>query len=368
MNKLAIVILVLIIGFLLFGCTQSGGKDNNLPITPNTGDAGGLVSGDQNTGILSGSGTGNGSGSAGGIESPISSCNTIIHEQLTTTTHDYNFETNTCGLQSNVFSQETWIKQIGGKTWFRSQSENMTAIQLTDRVAKTQTMYSKIAGSTQFTKQTFSIGAEELNYLNEFDTAFNLIRGSDCSCKFSDSLYTGEKGIINGLECYYLKRPITVVMDNQTGEPTTSISDCINLNYCEALSEKYYYKGCLVSETQVKPIDRIVPENLLTPPTDYVDQNTPSYPNNDNPSSSDGSNPNYPYGSSGDVGSGNPPNSSGGGTDSSPSACTRQCDAMQAVCQQNGQEVTSDGMGCYTPCTGENCGYERDCWYVCLSK
>lgn len=54
-------------------------------------------------------------------------------------------------------------------------------------------------------------------------------------------------------------------------------------------------------------------------------------------------------------------------------SCTNQCKEMREVCQQTGQDVTSDGQGCYTPCDPESvgggrvCPYERRCELVCLS-
>jgi len=48
--------------------------------------------------------------------------------------------------------------------------------------------------------------------------------------------------------------------------------------------------------------------------------------------------------------------------------CFKRCREMREKCRAQGMDVKADGLGCYKPCQGPDCPYERNCEAVCASK
>ncbi len=187
-------------------------------------------------------------------------------------------------------------------------------------------------------------------FVNEIDIKqLNSAHGLFFPTYYNNEVLTNTKSTFNGYEVYKLV--------SGTGDQDV-VYDKLNKEFCDTLSytsEVTRSTSHTVVSYEVTKISNDFDLSVLEPPSNCtLTSNSNDNSGSKNSTGSNGIEDDSTLGSDG----------SDTGTDSS-NPCLKQCQDMRAICEEDGQDVTADGKGCYNPDSGN---YERNCELVCMSS
>ena len=176
--------------------------------------------------------------------------------------------------------------------------------------------------------------------------------------RFYANEITGEKTIIGGLECQKLTSPRIYKTEDDSFDGRVSAEEkenWVNRNFCLPLYKDVDIQSPIGNgqyKIQSVNLSNDFPDSVFTPPENC--QETPWISGG---MTGGGDAAVIQQGGVGDPDSGSPED-----------PCLKRCREMKKRCLAQKMDVKADGSGCYTPCQGPNCPYERNCEAVCLSR